>query len=163
MVRLSCKETPTIDKLPKGETRTLLLGIKGFSFATNDEPVELLSVDAPNRVEAVQGESFIWLNNQWTGLTVDSDRDRQGFLTIRECWSGPSRPEETKRTLIVEVNGKKTETPAAPNLKVPLNLRQGSNLVRLSCKETPTVDKLSSGDTRTLLLGIKGFRVTAAE
>jgi len=163
LVRLSCKETPTTDKLSSGDTRTLLLGIKGFAFVTRENPVELVAIDAPNGVETVQSDPFVWLDNRGTDLTLDSDAERQAVLTIRECWLGPSRPGETMRTLIVEVNGKKTETPIAPNLKVPLNLRQGSNLVRLSCKETPTVDKLSSGDTRTLLLGIKGFRVSAAE
>jgi hypothetical protein len=163
LVRLSCKETPTVDRFSSGDTRTLLLGIKGFRLATRDEPVELLAIDAPNRVETVQGDSFIWLNNQFTDLTLDSDADRRAFLMIRECWPGPSRPEDTNRTLIVEVNGKKAEMPASPNLKVPLNLNQGSNLVRLSCKETPTVDRLSSGDTRTLLLGIKGFRLATRD
>ena len=133
-----------------------------FSLQNHLE-VELLGIDAPNSFETVQGDSFIWLNNQLTDLTIESDADRQTFLMIRECWPGPSRPEDTKRTLIVEVNDKKAEVPASSNLKVPLMLNQGSNLVRLSCKETPTVDKLPSGDTRTLLLGIKGFSVTAGE
>jgi len=163
LVRLSCKETPTVDKLSSGDTRTLLLGIKGFRLATREKPVELLTIDAPNRVETVQGDSFVWLNNQFTDLTIRSDADRQVFLTVRDCWPGPSRPGETQRTLIVEVNGDEREVPASPNLKVPLKLNQGNNLIRLSCKETPTVDKLSSGDIRTLLLGLKGFSVRAAD
>jgi hypothetical protein len=163
LVRLSCKETPTLDKLSSGDTRTLLLGIKGFRLANRDEPVELLAIDAPNRVETVQGDAFIWLNNQFTDFTIRSDADRQAFLMVHECWLGPSRPGDTHRTLIVEVNGENREVPALPNLKVPLKLNRGNNLVRLSCKETPTVDKLSSGDIRTLLLGIKGFSVRAAD
>ncbi len=163
LVRLSCKEAPTVDKLPSGDTRILLLGIKGFKFVGRDKPVELLTIDAPNGVETVQSDPFIWLDNRWTDLTIDSDADRQALLTIRECRPGASRPEDPKRTLIVEVNGKTTEVPSAPDLKVALNLRQGNNLVKLSCKELPTIAKLSSGDTRTLLLGIKGFGVAATE
>jgi hypothetical protein len=163
LVRLSCKETPTVDKLSSGDTRTLLLGIKGFRLASRDEPVEVSAIEAPNQVETVQGDPFIWLNNQFTDLTIRSDADREAFLMVRECWPGPSRPEGPNRTLIVEVNGAKVEVPAAPNLTVPLKLNQGDNHVRLSCKETPTVGKLSSGDTRTLLLGIKGFNVKAAD
>jgi hypothetical protein len=163
LIRLSCKETPTVDKLSSGDARTLLLGIKGFSVSTHEEPVEVSAIEAPNRVETVQGDSFIWLNNQFADLTIHSDAARQAFLLVRECWPGPSRPEDKKRTLLIEVNGTQAEIIASPNLKVPMTLNQGTNIVRLSCKETPTVDKLSSGDTRTLLLGIKGFSVTAAE
>jgi hypothetical protein len=161
LVRLSCKETPTIDKLSSGDNRTLLLGIKGFKVVARDKPVELLAIDAPNAVETVRSAPFIWLDNRWTELTVESDADRRALLTISECWPGPSRPEDTKRTLIVEANGTSAEVPASTNLKMPLNLHQGSNLVRLSCKEAATVTRLSSGDARTLLLGIKGYSVTA--
>jgi hypothetical protein len=136
---------------------------KIFSLQNHADPVELLKIDAPNRVETVQDDSFIWLNNQFTDLTIDSDANRQAYLMVRECWPGASRPGDKHRTLIVEVNGAKVEVPASPNLKVPLKLNQGNNLVRLSCKETPTVDKLSSGDSRTLLLGIKGFSVGTAD
>jgi hypothetical protein len=163
LVRLSCKETATVDKLPSGDNRTLLLGIKDFSLATRVQPVEVTAIDAPNKVETVQGDSFVWLNNQFTDFTIRSDAERQAFLTVQECWPGPSRPGDTNRTLILEVNGKRVEVPASSNLKVSLKLCQGANLVRLSCKETPTVGKLSSGDIRTLLLGIKGFSVTAAD
>ncbi len=163
LVRLSCKETPTVDKLSSGDTRKLLLGIKGFKLADHEEPLEISAIEAPNHVETVQGDSFIWLNNQFTDMTIHSDADRPAHLSIRECWPGPSRPGDKKRTLIVEVNGARTEVVASPDLKVPFKLIQGDNVVRLSCKETATVDKLSSGDTRTLLLGIKGFSVTASK
>ena len=163
LVRLSCKETPTVEKLSSGDTRKLLLGIKGFKLADHEEPIEISAIDAPNHVENVQGDSFIWLNNQFTDLTIHSDADRQAFLSIPECWPGPSRPEDKSRTLVLELNGTRTEWPASSNLKVPLQLIQGNNLLRLSCKETPTVGKLSSGDPRTLLLGIKAFTVTISK
>jgi hypothetical protein len=163
IARLSCKETPTVDKLSGGETRTLLLGIKGFRVAIREEPVEISAIDAPNHVETVQGDSFIWLNNEFTDLSIYSDASRQAILNISECWPGPSRPEDKKRTLIVIVNGARSELATSPELKVPLKLNQGKNLIRLSCKEAPTVDKLSSGDTRILLLGVKRFSLTTAE
>ena len=130
-----------------------------FSLQNHLDPVELLVIDAPNSVETVQGDSFIWLNNQFADFTVYSDADRQALLNIGECWPGPSRPGDKHRTLIVDVNGARAELPALPNLKVPLKLNQGINLVRLSCKEPPTVDKLSSGDTRKLLLGDQRVQV----
>jgi hypothetical protein len=163
VVRLSCKEKPTVDKLSSGDTRKLLLGIKGFKLADHEEPIEISAIEAPNHVENVQGDSFVWLNNQFTNLTIHSDADRQAFLSIPECWPGPSRPQDKSRTLVMELNGTRTEWPASSNLKVPLQLIQGNNLLRLSCKETPTLGKLSSGDPRTLLLGIKAFTVTISK
>jgi hypothetical protein len=163
MVRLSCKEEPTIQHLASGDRRTLLLGIKGFDLAVRDQPAQIIAMDAPNGVETVQGESLIWLNNQCTVLVIDSDADRVCFLTIHECWPGPSRPQDTTRTLLIEVNGKRDELTASAYLKIRLNLKQGSNIGRLSCKERPSVDRLSSGDPRILLLGIKGIGLTIAE
>ncbi len=134
-----------------------------FSFLNQTESVELLAVDAPNDVEIVQGDFFIWLDNRFANLTIRSNAAREASLIIPECWPGPSLPDGPNRTLIIEVNGNTTEVPTSPNLKIPLTLKKGNNLVRLSCKEHPTVNKLSSGDTRTLLLGIKGFTVRATD
>jgi hypothetical protein len=130
-----------------------------FSLLDRSEPVELMAIDAPNGVETIEGDSFIWLDNRCANFTFYSDADRQAVLVIRECRPGPSRPGDTNRTLLVEVNGAKSEMPTSPNLRIPVTLKKGNNQVRLSCKEPPTVNKLPSGDTRTLLLGIKGFTI----
>ena len=134
-----------------------------FYLLNHSESVELSGIDAPNEVETVEGEDFLWLDNRFAVLTIQSDADRQGFLVIPECWPGYSRPEDKKRTLILETNGETLEIPAEGNLKIPLRLKKGNNLVRLACKEQATVDKLPSGDPRTLLLGLKGFSLRAAD
>jgi hypothetical protein len=126
-------------------------------------PVEVLAIDAPNTVETVDGDRFIWLDNQFADFTIRSDADRQAFLVIPECRPGPSRPGDPNRTLILEANGETFEVPAEGTLKIPLALRKGKNFVRLACKEHATANKLSSGDSRTLLLGIKGLSFRAAD
>jgi hypothetical protein len=80
-----------------------------FWLTNREEPVEMLSIDAPNDVETVQGDIFIWLDNQFTDLTIRSNADRHAMLNLPECWPGPSRPDGPKRTLIVEINGEKAE------------------------------------------------------
>ena len=54
-------------------------------------------------VETVQGDIFLWLDNQFANLTIHSDADRQAFLVIPEFRPGPSRPEDPRRTLILRV------------------------------------------------------------
>jgi hypothetical protein len=127
------------------------------------EPVELVAIDAANEVETVDGEEFVWLDNRFAGLTIRSDANRWAFLVIPECWRSYRRPEDENQTLILQANGETVEIPAAGNLKMPLDLKKGNNLVRLASKEHATIDKLSSGDTRTMLLGIKRFSVRAAD
>lgn len=127
-----------------------------FSLLNRSEPVEVLAIEAPNTVETVDGDQFIWLDNQFADFTIRSDADRRAFLVIPECRPGPSRPGDPNRTLILEANGETLEVPAEGTLKIPLALKKGKNFVRLSCKEHATANKLSSGDSRTLLLGIKG-------
>jgi hypothetical protein len=134
-----------------------------FSLLARTEPVELLAVSAPNTLETVDGQPFLWLDNRFVDLTIHSDVDREAFLLIPECRPGPNRPEDPKRTLQIEQNGETVELPAKGSLKVPLSLKKGNNLVRLACKEAATVHELPSGDTRTLLLGIKGFSIKPAD
>jgi hypothetical protein len=134
-----------------------------FYLLAHAESVELLIVDAPNALETVDGEPFLWLDNRFANLTIHSDADRQAFLFISECRAGPNRPEDPRRTLLMEQNGDSVELPAKGSLKIPLSLKKGNNLVRLACKEPATVHQLASGDTRTLLLGIKGFTVKPAD
>jgi hypothetical protein len=133
-----------------------------FWLTSREEPVELVWIDAPNNVETVEGEIFVWLDNQFANLTIHSDADRQAFLVIPELRPGPSRPEDPKRTLIFEANGETAEMPGEGSLKIPLALKKGDNIVRLACKEPATVNQLASGDARTLLLGLKGLSVRAA-
>jgi hypothetical protein len=133
-----------------------------FYLLAHAEPVELLAVNAPNTLETVEGEPYLWLDNQFADLTIHSDADRLSFLIVAECRPGPNRPEDSKRTLLIEQDGVTVEVPAEGSLKIPLRLKKGDNLVRLACKEPATLHTLPSGDSRTLLLGIKGFRVTPA-
>ena len=136
---------------------------KLFYLLSRADPVELLAVDAPNALETVEGEPFIWLDNRFADLTIRSDADRRAFLVIPECRPGPNRPGDPTRTLIFVANGETVELPAKGNLKIPLSLKKGNNHVRLACKEPATVLKLASGDARTLLLGINGFSVQPAD
>jgi hypothetical protein len=134
-----------------------------FYLTSGEEPVEVVWIDAPNGVETVQGDMFLWLDNQFANLTIYSDADRQAFLVIPVFWPGPSRPEDPKRTLIFEANGQTVEMPAEANLRIPLTLKKGNNIVRLACRESATVHDLASGDARTLLLGLKGLSVRTGE
>ena len=134
-----------------------------FSLENHLEPVELWAIDAPNHVETVQTDSFIWLNNQFTDFTIHSDADREAILKIKECWPGPSRPGDAHRTLIIEVNGAKLEMPASPNLKVPLKLIEAKTLLGFLAKSLRRSIDFHQGMIRTLLLGIKGFSVTPAD
>jgi hypothetical protein len=134
-----------------------------FSLLARSDPVELVSVNAPNDVETVEGEKFVWLDNQFADLTIRASTDCRALLVIPECRPGYSRPGDPTRTLIVETNDGTSEVPAEGSLKIPLLLKKGNNVVRLACKEPATAAKLGSGDPRTLLLGIKGFTVRVAD
>jgi hypothetical protein len=133
-----------------------------FYLLDRAEPVEILNVNAPNTLETEDGEPFLWLDNRFADLTIHSDADREVFILVSECRPGPNRPEDAKRTLLIEQNGKTVEMSAKGSLKIPLSLKKGNSLVRLACKEPATIHKLASGDARTLLLGIKGFSIKTA-
>jgi hypothetical protein len=95
-----------------------------FSLLNRAEPVEVLAIDAPNSVETVEGDQFIWLDNRFADLAIRSDVNRRAFLVIPECRSGPNRPGDPNRTLILEANGETVEVPAEGSLKIPLTLKK---------------------------------------
>ncbi len=63
-----------------------------FSLLARSDPVELVSITAPNDVETVEGEKFVWLDNQFADLTIRASTDCRAFLVIPECRPGYSRP-----------------------------------------------------------------------
>jgi hypothetical protein len=43
------------------------------------DSLQLLEIDAPNGVDTVQGESFVWLDNQFAEITIHPDGNRQAL------------------------------------------------------------------------------------
>jgi len=107
-----------------------------------DRYSEIMAIEAPNSVETVDGDSFVWLDNRFACLTVRSDCDRQATLSIFELRPGPSRPAELRRTLVMDVNGRRIELEASKKMEIPIALA----LLRLAVHQD-----VRSGETEEIL------------
>lgn len=126
------------------------------------DAVEICGVEGPNGMQRMDNRPFLWLSNEATRIAVFSKGDYRATFSISSFRPGPSRPDDTKRTLIVRDGRGTRRFDATGSLFVDLILHSGANSVQVSCEEHPTVMHLPNGDPRTLLLGIFDFHVKPA-
>lgn len=177
--RVWCNDIPSVLKQPNGDTRPLLLGIKGYYIGNaSDRPGDatrpdaasspvlagvskLAQVRAPNGVEAVGGDQFFWLGTAPVTLVIDAGRPGPALLRAKEFWFGPSAPNLSYRTLVTECGQHRAEYRFTPDsVGIPLRLNRGTQECRIWCKDTPSVLRQpNNGDTRVLLLGLKGYYI----
>ena len=120
--------------------------------------------DNPNGVETVEGKPFVWIaHDQATGLHVFAVHEGIYFLTAAAWWLGPSRPEDTTRTLkLTDAEGTKILPLDFSAILIPVYLEAGENLVHLQVVEPPTVLVHPNGDQRELMLGMLGYSLKTA-
>jgi hypothetical protein len=132
---------------------------KIFRLANQADPAEILAVNGPSKLGRYQGYPFLWLENVPTTLVVFSKREGEFELTADRCLPGPSRPNDLRRTLVVQTGSTTEEFVASSPLSVRFNAAKGINLLKLSCKEPATTHKLPFAGTGILLIGMKNFQL----
>jgi hypothetical protein len=179
--RVWCKDTPTLLKQPNGDTRPLLLGIKGYYIgnfsgqpneSTHPDPnssrvptdgPKLAQVRSPNGLEVVGGDQFFWLGTQPVTLVIEAGRKGSALLRAKEFLPGPSAPKLLYRTVIAECGLHRTEYRITKDsVGIPLQLDRGMQECTVRSSDVPSVLRQPSGDPRVLLLGLKGYYLTDA-
>jgi Dolichyl-phosphate-mannose-protein mannosyltransferase len=116
----------------------------------------------PNGLETIDGEPFMWLGGGDTLIYIASPRDGVADLAASFI-AGPSVTGSPERRLVLKAAAGVTTTTILANgpqvLQVPL--RAGTNEIALRCLDKASVAKLPNGDTRPLILGVRGLRVAA--
>jgi hypothetical protein len=136
---------------------------KGFWLSNRNDPAELIAIDGPSPQERYRHVPFLWLGNIPTTLVISSKSECTLVLTTDHCRIGPSRRNDPKRTLLWQIGDATNELPVTVSpLKLSFNATKGINLLKLSCKERPTVDRFPNGETRVLLIGLENFRIREA-
>jgi len=125
----------------------------------SDEFAPIVALNAANGAETVNGASFIWLSNTPSSFAVDSPKEGQAILWAWKVQCGPSRPNDTSRTVVVQTDSGTYEQRVQDAFSVPLRLKKGMNSVQLWCRELPTLKVLPNGDRRALLLGLEDYQI----
>jgi hypothetical protein len=117
-----------------------------------------------NGIEQVDGEQFFWLGNGDT--TLRTLVGKRGVLSIGATfWPGGSVPNSDSRALLVTTD---TGYQQQVILKygdgvITLPVEAGGNKIILRPLDQATVTKHPNGDTRPLVLGIKGMTLSVSE
>jgi hypothetical protein len=118
----------------------------------------------PQGLEKVDDQPFFWIGQQAATVTVQATRS--GSLVLRgDCRPGPSLPSTDVRSVRVTCTGGFQQTvvlgSGPQTIEVPVVA--GISQITLAVQDTPTVAIQPNGDTRELLLGVKGLQVELQE
>jgi hypothetical protein len=122
----------------------------------------LRGVENPNGAERVAGQTFYWLGNGDTVVTVVATSAGEVSLSGRFVF-GPSLPDRPDRRLLVRsgANAEQTVTLSHDGdqaLHVPVI--KGENRIILRALDRPSVPVTGNRDTRPLIVGIQGLAAT---
>lgn len=122
--------------------------------------VILTQVSNPNGLEVLAGKEFFWVGNGETKLELFSGRSGVAMLAA-EFIPGPSLPDTPLRRVdIVDGMGASRVWSTADGNAIAVSVRPGKNEVVLRSIDSPTVFIQPNGDTRPLLLGVRGLCIS---
>jgi hypothetical protein len=128
------------------------------------EPI-VVAVRNPNGLESVERQPFFWLGGPITVIEIASQASGTAELSATFV-PGPSVPGPLRHVTITGEHGFATKEEIGAGTKVlRVPVRAGANSITLSCVERATIPRQPNGDTRPLVLGVRGLhglRVTAA-
>jgi hypothetical protein len=125
-----------------------------------EDVAQIVSVSNPYGLETLDGQPFVWIGTDAISFRVMVPRTGHYAIRGSAFVPGPSLPERSKRILEIAVGLKISHTEFGPDSNgIPVNLEKGENIIRIACLDRPTRLKMPNGDTRPLLLGIKGYRI----
>jgi hypothetical protein len=156
-------------KKPKSPARFFLVNrkMRGSIWANSkfwlvpvsEEFAPIIVSDTPNGVEEFEGSAFIWLSDRPSSFAIDSPEDGLALLFSKDVRIGPSRPEDSSRTVVIRDAGGLSQCKVADAFYTLVCLKKGLNHLEMWCAERPTREVLPNGDTRTLMLGLKDYQV----
>jgi hypothetical protein len=153
-------DEPSLSVLPNGDSRPLLVGVRGLGIVNNDSV--MFAVDNPNGLETWDGDQAFWIGQGDTRIQIISPLQGQAVLR-GQFIIGPSLPEKSDRKLLISTDHQYKETiviarEGLNSLRVPVVA--GLNQIIIRSLDKPTIAIQPNGDTRPLLLGIKGLKVS---
>jgi hypothetical protein len=159
-VTLRPLDQPTLTTLANGDRRPLILGVRGLTAVLDDRVAVLEQLHNAYGVGQLNGQPFFWMGTTPTELRVYTIR--AGTLVLRARFMpGPSLPKATVHRLQVESDAGHYAQVSIEggNQQITVPVQPGITTIRLTALDTPTVLKLANGDTRVLLLGVKGLTI----
>jgi hypothetical protein len=129
-----------------------------YALVDLEDTAVVEGIDSPNGPE-VWGT---WLGTQPVTISVLARRSLAVALTF-EAAPGPSRPETSRRTLLLKAGSREVgrmEIDGPGRVAFRFVTTGGRDVLTLSTPDVPTVPVLANGDRRALLVSVRDLRVT---
>jgi hypothetical protein len=126
-------------------------------FSNNFAPI--IALQSQNEVSEIDGAAFVWLSDKPSSFVIDSPNDGLALLWAKDVRMGPSRPNDSVRTVLIRTAAGTTEQRVDHAFCALLDLKKGLNRVGIWCAEQPTIKILPNGDPRALMLGLEDYQV----
>jgi hypothetical protein len=146
---------PVIGRLGVGVDPEAIWSDGVFSLVPADRP-QIVEVSNPNGLEWLDGAQFVWVGPDPLSLKVAVPRRGRYIIRAERFVPGPSAPEKPTRSVKVDQGTRSFLVDVdAHTTGIPVELNEGESTINISCLDRVTVRRLSNGDIRPLLLGIR--------
>jgi len=123
----------------------------------------LISVQAPNGFEHLNGKPIVWLGKKATRFLIVSKIAQMATFSAEECLTGPSRPAHKDQQIRISTEGNVWQTDASGVLSTEVALKPGLNFLDIACRDSSTVSEQPNGDARALPIGLWDYRISDKE
>jgi hypothetical protein len=117
----------------------------------------LISVQAPNGLEHLNGKPIVWLGTNATRFLIVSKIAQTANFSAEECLTGPSHTEGKARQIRISVGGDVWQADVSGALSFQVPLEPGLNILDIACQES--VSEQANGDPKSLPIGLWDYRI----
>ena len=123
----------------------------------------IISVQAPNGLEHVNGRPFVWLGNSATRFFIVSRIAKTTTFSAEGCLTDPSRSEDGDRQIRISIGGNVWQGDASGTLSLQVPLKPGLNIMDVTCQDSSMVSEQANSDTEARPLGLWDYRISSKE
>jgi hypothetical protein len=119
----------------------------------------LISVQAPNGLEHLNGKPIVWLGTNAARFLIVSKVAQTATFSAEECLTGPSRPADKDRQIRISTDGSVWQADVLGTFSIEVALKPGLNFLDIACQDSPAVPEQPNGDPKALPLGLWDYRI----
>jgi hypothetical protein len=119
----------------------------------------VISVQAPNGLEKLNGKPIVWLGKNATRFFIVSKIAQTATFSAGECLTDPGPPEDKDRQIRISTDGNVWQAHVSGTLSIEVPLKPGLNFLDIGCQDSSTGPEQSNGNAWSLPLGLWDYRI----
>ena len=120
----------------------------------------LISVQAPNGLEHLNGKPIVWLGTNATRFLIVSKIAQTATFSAEECRTGPSGPADKDRRIRISTDGSVWQADLSGTFSTEVALKPGLNFLDITYQDPPAASAQASGGTQAVPRGLWDYRIS---